>query len=90
MVILMLTVTEVDKVIIAQDGLQQLINDLCPGTYTTLTKVDFKALDTLSIRPIGVYGDRGEIIKFLSSLRVLNEYTCVLIFCYSLVRIDVV
>ncbi|KAJ3570940.1 hypothetical protein NP233_g4078 [Leucocoprinus birnbaumii] len=47
----------VDKVIIDQDGLKRLINDLCPGAYFALTRVDFKALDTLAIRPIGVVDD---------------------------------
>jgi hypothetical protein len=64
---------KVDKVIIAADGLKDLINALYPGAYVTLTKVDFKALDSLSVRPIGVYGDRGEIIKILSSLGVINQ-----------------
>jgi hypothetical protein len=72
---LTLYTTEVDKVIIAQDGLKRLINDLSPGAYVTLTQVDFKILDSLAIRPIGVYGDRFEIIKFLSSLKVLDEHT---------------
>lgn len=66
---------EVDKVIIAQDGLKRLINDLSPGVYVALTRIDFKILDSLTVRPIGVYGDRLEIIKFLSSLKVLDEYT---------------
>lgn len=65
----------VDKVIIAQDGLKRFINDMCPGAYAALTKVDFKALDALSVRPIGVYGDKGEIIRFLSSLKVIDDYT---------------
>jgi hypothetical protein len=65
----------VDKIIIAQDDLKRLINDLCPDAYVALTRVDFKALDSLSVRPIGIYGDRGEIIKFLSSLHVVDETT---------------
>ncbi|KAH8830109.1 hypothetical protein DL96DRAFT_1706949 [Flagelloscypha sp. PMI_526] len=35
----------VDKIIIAQDSLAAFVNDLCPGAYTSITKVDFKALD---------------------------------------------
>lgn len=66
---------KVDKIIIAQDGLKDLINSVCPGAYVALTKVDFKALDALSVRPIGVYGDRGELIRFLSSIRIVNENT---------------
>lgn len=65
----------VDKTIIAQDGLRRLINDLRPGVYLALTRVDFKALDSLAIRPVGIYGDRGEIIKFLASLKVIDNHT---------------
>lgn len=50
-----------------------MINDLHPKAYMALTRVDFKALDSLSIRPIGVYGDRCEITKFLTSLKVIND-----------------
>jgi len=64
---------QVDKIIIAQEELERLINDLSPKAYMALTKVDFKTLDSLSIRPIGVYGDRCEIAKFLSSLQVIND-----------------
>lgn len=64
---------KVDKIIIAGEGLKDLINGLHPGACVTLTKVDFKALDSLSLCPVGVYGDRGEIIKFLSSLGVIDE-----------------
>ncbi|KAF5362170.1 hypothetical protein D9756_002248 [Leucocoprinus leucothites] len=63
----------VDKILIAQKGLQRLVNDLRPGAYASLTKVDFKALDELSLRPVGVYGDKGDLVRFLSSLGVLNE-----------------
>jgi len=50
-----------------------LINDLRPKAYIALTRVDFKVLDLLSIRPIGVYGDRCEIAKFLTSLKIIND-----------------
>jgi len=64
---------QVDKIVVAQEGLERLINDLCPKACLTLTRVDFKALDSLSIRPIGVYGDRCEIARFLTSLEVINN-----------------
>ncbi|KAF9440718.1 hypothetical protein P691DRAFT_781584 [Macrolepiota fuliginosa MF-IS2] len=64
----------VDKIIIVQNGLKNLINDLCPGAYVALTQINFKTLDSLSIHPIGMYGDRCEIINFLSSLGAINKY----------------
>ncbi|KAF8216813.1 hypothetical protein K438DRAFT_1658303 [Mycena galopus ATCC 62051] len=65
----------VDKIIIAQDSLKELINALSPGAYASLTKVDFKALDKLDIKPVGVYGSKSEIVAFLSSRGVVSVET---------------
>jgi hypothetical protein len=67
----------VDKVIIAQDPLKRFINAISPGSYASVTKVDFKALDEFMIKPLGVYGSKVEIIRFLRSLNAVNEDTCV-------------
>lgn len=63
----------VDKVIIAQDSLKCFINTICPGSYASLTKVDFKALDRFMIKPLGIYGSKVEIVRFLRSLNAVNE-----------------
>ena len=65
---------QVDKVVVAQGGLKRFIGDISPGIYFSPTRIDFKALDSFSIRPIGVYGDRIGIINFLSSPKILDEY----------------
>ncbi|KAJ7142201.1 Paf1-domain-containing protein [Mycena filopes] len=52
----------VNKIIIAQDSLKAFINELSPGAYSSLTKVDFKALDELLIKPAGLYGSKSEIV----------------------------
>ncbi|KAJ7117660.1 hypothetical protein C8R44DRAFT_791229 [Mycena epipterygia] len=65
----------VDKIIIAQDSLKELINALSPGAYASLIKVDFKALDNLTIKPLGLYGSRSEIIAFLSCRGVISQET---------------
>lgn len=66
----------VDKVIIAQDSLQKLIRDLYPKAYgTSLTNINFKALDNLLVKPIGVYGSKEEIIRFLSSIGAVDTQT---------------
>ncbi|TFY78517.1 hypothetical protein EWM64_g5493 [Hericium alpestre] len=65
----------VDKVIIAQDSLRHFINALSPGSYATLTKVDFKALDKLSIKPIGIYGSKEELVRFLTSIDAVDRAT---------------
>ncbi|KAG2116835.1 hypothetical protein DEU56DRAFT_984883 [Suillus clintonianus] len=63
----------VDKVIIAQDSLRAFINSVCPGTYVSMTKVNFTALDRFIVKPVGVYGSKGEIVRLLSSLGVVDE-----------------
>ncbi|KAG1886418.1 uncharacterized protein F5891DRAFT_1082392 [Suillus fuscotomentosus] len=63
----------VDKVIIAQDSLRAFINSVCPGTYVSMTKVNFSALDRFIVKPVGVYGSKSEIVRLLSSLGVVDE-----------------
>ncbi|KAG1840861.1 hypothetical protein C8R48DRAFT_739797 [Suillus tomentosus] len=65
----------VDKVIIAQDSLRAFINSVCPGTYVSMTKVNFSALDRFIVKPVGVYGSKSEIVRLLSSLGVVDEET---------------
>ena len=74
----------VDKVIIAQDPLKRFINAICPGSYASVTKVDFKTLDNFMIKPLGVYGSKVEIVRFLRSLGAVNEDMCVnILFFYQ-------
>ncbi|OSX60152.1 hypothetical protein POSPLADRAFT_1047623 [Postia placenta MAD-698-R-SB12] len=63
----------VDKIIIAQDSLGRLMNDLRPGSYTSMTKVDFNALDTISVKPTGIYGSKNEIVRFLETLGSIDK-----------------
>ncbi|KAJ7509859.1 hypothetical protein B0H11DRAFT_2270198 [Mycena galericulata] len=65
----------VDKIIIAQDSLRELIDVLSPGAYASLTKVDFNALDKRSIKPLGLYGSKSEIVSFLSCRKVISDET---------------
>jgi len=51
---------------------------MSPGTYESLTKVDFKTLDQLIIKPLGVYGSKVELVRLLRSLNAVNEDTCVI------------
>jgi hypothetical protein len=72
-----LSVIVVDKVIIAQDSLKRFINTICPESYASLTKVNFKALDRFMIKPLGIYGSKFEIVRLLRSLNAVNEDMCV-------------
>ncbi|KAI9453856.1 hypothetical protein BJY52DRAFT_1189313 [Lactarius psammicola] len=63
----------VDKVIIAQDSLQRFINAMSPGAYASIIKVDFKTLDRLAIKPLGIYGCKDEIVRLLQSLGAVDK-----------------
>ena len=39
----------------------------------SLTKVDFKALDRFHVKPIGIYGSRDEIVRFLVSVAAIDD-----------------
>ncbi|KAG9308630.1 hypothetical protein JVU11DRAFT_11581 [Chiua virens] len=63
----------VDKIIIAQESLRRFLNEISPGSYVSLTKVDFKALDKFQVKPIGIYGSKDEIVRFLVSIEVIDD-----------------
>jgi hypothetical protein len=65
--------SEVDKIIIAQDSIQRFINSVSPGAYASITKVDFKALDQFMIKPLGVYGSKDEIVRLLQCMGTIDE-----------------
>jgi hypothetical protein len=46
---------------------------MSPGAYASITKVDFKTLDRLSIKPVGIYGCKDEIVRLLQSLGAVDE-----------------
>ena len=62
-----------DKIIIAQDSLRRFLNEISPGAYMSLTKVDFKALDKFQVKPIGIYGSKDEIVRFLVAVNVIDD-----------------
>lgn len=64
-----------DKIIIAQDSLSEFINDLSPGAYSSMTKVNFHALDNLAVKPMGIYGSKTEIVHFLLTAGVIDQPT---------------
>lgn len=39
-------------IIISQESLGHFINDICPGAYRSMTKVNFTALDHLTVNPM--------------------------------------
>ncbi|KAF8607199.1 hypothetical protein BDV93DRAFT_591195 [Ceratobasidium sp. AG-I] len=63
----------VEKMLIDQDSMRRFINKVSPGSYKSVSKIDFKALDELTIKPMGLYGSKSEIIKFLRDAQCLNK-----------------
>ncbi|KIJ13989.1 hypothetical protein PAXINDRAFT_100354 [Paxillus involutus ATCC 200175] len=63
----------VDKIIISQNSLEAFITTVDPRAYASMTKVNFKALDNYIIKPVGVYGSKEEIVRFLSELGVVDD-----------------
>ncbi|KAG9093053.1 hypothetical protein FS749_015175 [Ceratobasidium sp. UAMH 11750] len=63
----------VEKVIIDQADLHRLLNTILPGSYSSVTKINFKALDQLNIKPKGLYGVKSEIAKFLHRTGCIDE-----------------
>ncbi|KAH9054521.1 hypothetical protein EDB87DRAFT_1834757 [Lactarius vividus] len=65
--------TTVDKVIIVQDSLQRFIDAVSPGAHASITKVYFKILDRLSIKPLGICGCKDEIVRLLQSIGAVEK-----------------
>lgn len=62
-----------DKIIISETPFRAFINSICPGAYSSVTRINFKALDELGIKPVGIYGSKQEIVRLLIHLRVVDE-----------------
>ncbi|KDN33971.1 hypothetical protein RSAG8_12942, partial [Rhizoctonia solani AG-8 WAC10335] len=63
----------VEKIIIDQNSLELLLNRMLPGSYQSISNIDFKSLDQLTIKPKGIYGSRQEIVKFLVDIGCIND-----------------
>ena len=70
-----------EKVIIDQESLKCFINKVSPGAYTSLTRIDFGALDNASIKPVGVYGSKERIVDLLLEIGVIEPPLFVI--CHS-------
>lgn len=67
----------VDKIAIAQQSLQAFINAIAPGSSSSITKINFKRLDGCSLKPLGLYGSKEQIVRFLRKIRAVDSNTCV-------------
>ncbi|PAV19468.1 hypothetical protein PNOK_0440200 [Pyrrhoderma noxium] len=65
----------VDKVIIDQNAVARFINHISPGAYTDLTDINFRNMDSVIVKPVGVYGSKSEIIRLMKELNVIDHST---------------
>ncbi|KAI9455069.1 hypothetical protein BJY52DRAFT_1122205 [Lactarius psammicola] len=65
----------VDKIVIAQQSLQEFVNALSPGAYSSITNVNFKILDNVVLKPLGIYGSKEEIVRFLCEIKAIDDNT---------------
>ncbi|QRW13380.1 E3 ubiquitin-protein ligase TRIP12 [Ceratobasidium sp. AG-Ba] len=63
----------VEKIVIDQNSLHRLLNIVQPGSYDSVSKINFKSLDRLSIKATGLYGVRPEIVKYLRQAGCLDD-----------------
>ncbi|KAF8306094.1 hypothetical protein DL93DRAFT_2232719 [Clavulina sp. PMI_390] len=62
----------VDKIIISQDSVGRLVEQFYPGAYSSVTKIDFSALDQVTLKPIGLYGSIPPLVDFMFELGVFD------------------
>ncbi|CAE6468702.1 unnamed protein product [Rhizoctonia solani] len=63
----------IERVVIDQHSLHSLLNIVQPGSYDSVSKINFRSLDQLAIKPTGVYGNRSEIVEFLRRTQFLDQ-----------------
>ncbi|KIO18761.1 hypothetical protein M407DRAFT_31573 [Tulasnella calospora MUT 4182] len=49
------------------------MNALREGSYKTISKINFTTLDTVPIKPLGIYGSKSAIVQFLLDAGVVEE-----------------
>ena len=50
------------------------MNDLSPGSYSSMTKIEFNSLDRVLVNPLGIYGSKSEIVKFLRDIGSIDDH----------------
>ncbi|KAF8289765.1 hypothetical protein DL93DRAFT_2069130 [Clavulina sp. PMI_390] len=65
----------VEKVLISQESVCDLIETLCPGASAGITSINFNLLDTLLLKPLGMYGSKTALIDHLVKLGAVDEST---------------
>ena len=67
-----------EKIIIDEGSLRHFINKISPGTCSSLTRIDFRALDNVRVKPIGVYGSREKIVEMFLEVGSIEPHQFVI------------
>ncbi|CAG8627351.1 10440_t:CDS:2, partial [Ambispora gerdemannii] len=63
----------VDKIIISQQHVKRLCNGLVPRSFKSISKIDYKKLNSKNIRLVGCYGRNEMIAKFLLNKAIIDQ-----------------
>ncbi|RUS23029.1 hypothetical protein BC938DRAFT_475155 [Jimgerdemannia flammicorona] len=66
-------VLPVDKVILSREAMESFCNDVIPGSFQSVTEVDYTKLCQESLHYIGVYGNPGMIVNLLFRIKAISE-----------------
>ena len=59
-----------------------LVESLSPGAFHGLTKVDLEALDNIVMKPMGIYGSKQPIVRYLKEQGAVSDEVCVFRSCH--------
>ena len=62
-----------EKIVIDQSSIANFMNDVCPGSYASLSKIDFKSLDNLQMKVKGIYGSKEKIVQLLERVSAIDD-----------------
>ncbi|CAG8553500.1 15286_t:CDS:10, partial [Funneliformis mosseae] len=62
-----------DKIIISQQDIERLCNEIMPNSFKSISKINYKKLNSRSIRLVGCYGRNELIAKFLLVKDIINK-----------------
>ncbi|RHZ90025.1 hypothetical protein Glove_9g277 [Diversispora epigaea] len=65
----------VDKIIISESDVKKLCNDMIPGSFKTISKINYKKLNSFPIHLIGIYGRNSLIAKLLLDKGIVDDKT---------------
>ncbi|KAG9305010.1 hypothetical protein G9A89_007413 [Geosiphon pyriformis] len=63
----------VDKIIISQQFVKKLCNEIVPNSFKSISKVNYKKLNSKAISLVGVYGRNEMIANFLLHQNIINH-----------------